>query len=121
MKELKLKFAGTGEVRGYEFRQLLRSPFGYIYEKTHVESGTVSFEVFKRVENRQFDCVSYPRSSSFGVWAWEFGSFEKALSRFKAFCGDVRTNFVVNLQFACLYMEYISEWSEDSGVVLVEG
>lgn len=82
MKELELKFSGTGEVKGYEFEQTELSVFAYIYKKTHMESGNVSYEVFKRVENRQFDCVSYPKSKSFGVWAWEYNTHQKALNRF---------------------------------------
>lgn len=82
MKELELRFSGTGEVKGYEFEQLDKSKFAYIYKKTHIESGTVSYEVFKRMENRQFDCVSYPKSKSFGVWAWEYSDHLVALERF---------------------------------------
>ena len=82
MKELELKFSGTGEVKGYEFEQLDKSKFAYIYKKTHVESGTVSYEVFKRMENRQFDCISYPKSKSFGVWAWEYSDHLAALRCF---------------------------------------
>lgn len=82
MKELEMRFSGTGEVKGYEFEQLDKSKFAYIYKKTHMESGNVSYEVFKRVENRQFDCVSYPKSKSFGVWAWEYNTHQKALNRF---------------------------------------
>lgn len=82
MKELEMRFSGTGEVKGYEFEQMECSAFAYIYKKTHVESENVSYEVFKRVENRQFDCISYPKSKSFGVWAWEYNNFQKALNRF---------------------------------------
>lgn len=83
MKELDLKFEGRGEVSGYSFVQLFKSPFGYIYEKTHLESGVVSYEVFRRMENVRFDCVCYPRSKSFGVWAFEFGDLNRAKRRFE--------------------------------------
>lgn len=82
MKELEMRFSGTGEVKGYKFEQTECSVFAYIYKKTHMESGNVSYEVFKRVENRQFDCVSYPKSKSFGVWAWEYSDHLVALERF---------------------------------------
>lgn len=78
MKELELSFDGVGEVKGYSFKQLLKSDYAYIYEKTHIESGTKSYEVFKRVENTQFNCVSYPKSKSFGIWAHECSNFERA-------------------------------------------
>ena len=83
MKELDLKFECRGEVSGYSFVQSSKSPFGYIYEKTHSESGVVSYEVFRRMENVRFDCVCYPRSKSFGVWAFEFGDLNRAKQRFE--------------------------------------
>mgnify|MGYP000080374334 FL=1 len=43
MKELEMHFSGEGEVRGYDFEQIAKSPYAYIYKKTHIESGTVSY------------------------------------------------------------------------------
>lgn len=77
MKELQKQFAGRGEVKGYTFNQITATPYGYIYEKTSEEGGN-TFEVFKRKENAYYDCVSYPTSKAFGIWAWAVGTLEKA-------------------------------------------
>lgn len=78
MKELEERFEGRGEVKGYSFELFYKCLEGYIYKKTHVETGTVSYEVFKRKENAYFDCVSYPTSKAFGAWAWEYTDVYKA-------------------------------------------
>lgn len=84
MKELEEKFEGRGEVKGYSFELFEKCPAAYIYKKMHVETGTVSYEVFKRKENTYFDCVSYPTSKAFGVWAWEYTGKRQALCKFNA-------------------------------------
>lgn len=81
MKELEIMFVGKGETRGFEFRQVLKSPAGYIYEiKTPFES--YHYEVFQRKENSRYDCISYPQSQSFGTWAWSYVKYEDALNKF---------------------------------------
>ncbi len=77
MKELQKQFSGKGQVKGYDFNQITASPFGYIYAKTSLEGGK-TFEVFKRLENAYYDCVSYPTNKAFGIWAWEVGTIERA-------------------------------------------
>lgn len=68
MKELPIKFSGTGEVTGWEYEQLLKGDNFYVYQRT--KDGVTYYEVFKRVENIRFNCVSYPKQKSFGKWAW---------------------------------------------------
>ena len=82
MKELKNEFKGKGEVSGYAFKQLKKSPYSYLYEVKNEENGSIHYEVFKRKENTQFDCVSYPRSKSFGLWAWTIVILDKAIEKF---------------------------------------
>ncbi len=82
LKELPLSFEGVGEVKGYVFRQLHVSSDAYIYEKKNVDTGLISYEVFRRKENDRFGCVSYPSSKSFGKWAWECVTYQRALNRF---------------------------------------
>lgn len=77
MKELEKEFIGRGEVKGFKFKQLEATPYGYIYEVSS-DGENPYYEVFKRKENTQFDCISYPRSSSFGKWAWSVATIEKA-------------------------------------------
>lgn len=80
MKELKEYFVGRGEVKEFIFNQIEKSEFGYIYE---VNTGTKKYyEVFKRKENDLYNCISYPNSKSFGIWAWTFGNLEKAKIKF---------------------------------------
>lgn len=85
MVELDSEFEGVGEVKGYRFKQLFMTDYAYMYEKTHIDSGTKSYEVFKRKENIQFNCISYPRSKSFGVWAYDCSTFERAKELFDKF------------------------------------
>ena len=90
MKELKTDFIGRGEVKGFEFTQLKKTEFGYIYA---VNTGDrVHFEVFKRKENRKFNCISYPKTKSFGVWAWTVGSMERACEILNTFSYGKETN-----------------------------
>jgi hypothetical protein len=69
MRELKKQFDGKGQVKGYEFNQILATPYGYIYAVSH--KGVVRHhEVFKRIENNYYNVVSYPTDKAFGKWAW---------------------------------------------------
>lgn len=85
LRELPVEFVGTGEVRGFQFRQVSRTMFGYIYEVRVPGKSGCHYEVFRRMENARFGCVSYPKSKSFGAWAWCCDSLAKARERLKAF------------------------------------
>ncbi len=68
MKELQEKFIGKGQVKGFIFTQVKKSEKAYAY---HVDTGsTQHYEVFKRKENKQFNCISYQGMNSFGIWAF---------------------------------------------------
>lgn len=83
MRELKTDFIGKGEVKGFEFTQLKKTEKGYIYA---VNTGNnVHFEVFKHKCNKRFECVSYPKTRAFGVWAWTVGTFEDACLTLNSF------------------------------------
>lgn len=80
MNQLRKEFNGVGEVKGYFFRQIyFIKGVVYIYEVSN-DTGT-HYEVFKHKENKRFNCISYPKSSSFGVWAWTCGSLNQAHGR----------------------------------------
>ena len=81
MKELEEEFIGRGEVRGFQFKCLLMCDKAYLYSVT--TEGGVHYEVFERKENTQFDCVSYPKSNSFGVWAFTTVDWGKALAKYE--------------------------------------
>jgi len=81
--ELRKEFIGIGEVKGYKFTQIYSSKWGFIYEVD--TGGTKYYEVFKRVLNKQFNVISYPKQKSFGRWAWTIGSLEKAKEKLLSF------------------------------------
>ena len=85
MRELPIEVVGVGEVRGFLFRQVARTMFGYIYEVRVPGTDERHYEAFRRTENARFGCVSYPKSKSFGAWAWCCDSLAKARERLKAF------------------------------------
>jgi len=79
---LKKEFTGKGEVKGYQYRQVLDTPNSYWYEVTHPETDTIHYEVFKRKVYKPENREIYPSSKSFGVWAWTRTTYEKALDKF---------------------------------------
>jgi hypothetical protein len=77
MKKLTKEFKGKGEVNGYAFQQIKSTENGFLYKVTSPIGG-VHYEVFRRKINKMYDCESYPRAKSFGVWAWTFHTLKKA-------------------------------------------
>lgn len=91
MKELERFFIGKGEVKGFIFTQMDQSPKAFLYQVQVPNPETqeiieVHYEVFMRKENIQPQLnifkVYYPRSTSFGKWAWTFSNYEQALKQF---------------------------------------
>tara|TARA_R110002020_G_scaffold473167_2_gene702053 strand:+ start:626 stop:907 length:282 start_codon:yes stop_codon:yes gene_type:complete len=80
MKELKEYFSGRGQVKEYVFNQISQTKHVYLYEVRGKD--TIHYEVFKRVENTMYDCVSYPSDKAFGVWAWTCLTLERAKEKF---------------------------------------
>lgn len=82
-KELEASFFGKGESKGDYFQLLRQSKKAYLYKRSSPE-GNIYFEVFKKKINQQYNCVSYPKSKSFGIWAWCFtrDQFTEALQKF---------------------------------------
>ena len=81
MKQLEQNFIGRGEVKGFHFTQINKSDLAYLYEVNC--DGSVHYEVFKHKENKQFNCVSYPKTGSFGVWAWTVKTMNEAVVKFE--------------------------------------
>jgi hypothetical protein len=79
-QELPLEFMGKGEVKSMFFTQLRGSDKGFLYSVMNM--GSVHYEVFERKVNSQYGGVSYPRSKSFGKWAWSYYSLDRALLKF---------------------------------------
>lgn len=66
MKELDNVIKGRGETKGFTFTLVNKSPYAYMYRSVDDCGGNVVYEVFRRVENKMFNCVSYPSSNGFG-------------------------------------------------------
>ena len=45
-KELEIEFEGTGEVDGMFFKQIDKTPYGYLYQVT--DESVIRFEVFEK-------------------------------------------------------------------------
>jgi hypothetical protein len=81
MKELDIEFKGIGEVSDFWFKQIHASEHAYVYEIRDVYDNR-HYEVFRRKERQESETVIqgiklsriakviYPKSNSFGVWAW---------------------------------------------------
>lgn len=94
MDKLEEKFIGIGEVRGFLFEQLDKNEYTYLYRVSSKDEDTGSiklwYEVFERRHSKELDTVldgqpihfeekeSYPKSNSFGVWAWTSGDLDRA-------------------------------------------
>lgn len=69
---------------GYDYYKEVETDTGFIYRQE--DNGiVVSFEVFKRVENTRFNCVSFPGNEAFGLWAWTYRTIEDAKKRLNTF------------------------------------
>lgn len=84
--ELPISFEGKGEVKGFSFTQVYKTAKGYIYKVKCKDTNKEHYECFKRKVNTKFSKhehgqISYPRSASFGIWAWTFDSFEKSKTK----------------------------------------
>lgn len=80
MKPLQKHFLGRGEVRGYLFSQIRQTDKAFIYEVN--SNGSRHCEVFKKIINKLYVCVSYPTSKAFGIWAWTYMSLEEGNNKF---------------------------------------
>ena len=88
-------FEGKGEVKGFVFRRVNESEFGYIYE---VKTGNrIYYEVFKKRSSPvciDFDKKTYseteykeiyPNSKQFGISAWHSETLKNAELRLETF------------------------------------
>lgn len=79
-KQLPVSFFGKGEVKSYKFTQIRQTDKAFLYEVS--AGGTIHYEVFRKVVNDRYVCVSYPTSRAFGIWAWTYMSLERAERKF---------------------------------------
>lgn len=94
MKELEEVIKGRGEMKGFTLTQLKKSEFAYLYEVLEEETGHKTYEVFRRRENVQFGCVSYPSSKGFGDYIYmgkcfrDLGKAEDYYAYLNDFCAN---------------------------------
>lgn len=69
---------------GFDYYQEIANENGYVYRQMDGEK-LVSFEVFKKKENTQFNCISFPGNEAFGTWAWTYRNLEDAKKRLETF------------------------------------
>lgn len=81
MKELPLEFAGKGEVRGFVFTQVRKGDNAYIY-KVCIDGHVSHYEVFRRMEFKLYETVSYPKSNQFGKTAYTLKTLNDAEAKF---------------------------------------
>ena len=80
IKSLKTKFEGRGEVKGYLFTLLGMTNRAFLYEVSSKNSK--HYEIFKKVINKRFACVSYPTSKVFGIWAFTYMNLKSAIRKY---------------------------------------
>jgi len=89
MKKLEKEFIGTGEVKGFTFKQIKESFKAYMYEvngdryevflKKFQKAGEVNFGGNKVIlEEKEL----YPKANEFGKTAFAFQNYDKALLKF---------------------------------------
>jgi len=93
MIKLESSFIGTGEVKGFNFNLLKKNEYAFIYE-VKSSSSNKWYEVFERRISKESDSVIggvpihfeeheiYPKSASFGVWAWCIKNKKDAVNKF---------------------------------------
>ena len=86
--QLPVLFDGRGETKGFKFKQLKKSLYGYIYEVKSAKNP--HYEVFRKktfavcldFKNRVYSDteikVGYPKKNAFGKTAWTAMSLERA-------------------------------------------
>jgi hypothetical protein len=78
---------GKGLMKGYVFKKYITSPTVYIY-RVFTPFNTVCYYVFKRKKRMDKSGVStveyewFPNNESFGEWAWQLETKERALEKF---------------------------------------
>lgn len=89
MKKLEKEFTGTGEVKGFTFKQVKESGKAYLYEvngdryevflKRFQQAGEMTIGSQRIVlEEKEL----YPKSNEFGKTAFAFQSYDKAIGKF---------------------------------------
>lgn len=84
IRKLLTEFTGKGEVRGFHFSQIKRGKQACLYEVAC--AGLIHYEVFElkvfREPKTNILYETYPKANSFGIWAWTYRNYTKALEKY---------------------------------------
>lgn len=84
IRKLLTEFIGKGEVRGFHFSQVKRGQQACLYEVA--SAGLIHYEVFElkvfREPKTNILYETYPKANSFGIWAWTYRNYTKALEKY---------------------------------------
>jgi len=79
---------------GFIFEKVKTSSSAYIYKVSCIDHDVIHYEVFlrkttqicidfeKRIYSETEFKESYPSNESFGVWAWTYREYQKAIEKF---------------------------------------
>ena len=106
MIRLENKFIGTGEVKGFEFSKIKENGYAFIYRVNCTNEDGISkywYEIFEKRISKECNTniggvkihfderEKYPKSNSFGVWAWTCGDLDRALTIFDSISDNIKT------------------------------
>ena len=63
---------------GFIYKQVFKNDNGYIYSQER-NGVMIGYESFLRMENTQYNCISFPGNEAFGKWAWSVRTLEAAM------------------------------------------
>lgn len=82
MKKLSGTIVSPKGLAGFTLIKQYEDDKYYIYKKTNTEFGyAAGYELFERRINTQFDCETVPGGEAFGVWAWQYPTFDMAYDK----------------------------------------
>ena len=77
MKELEIELTKNG----FDYRQIRKNEKAYIYSQS-LNGKIIAYEVFEHKVNQYYNCVSFPTSNAFGVWAWTYHNLQDAVNKY---------------------------------------
>ena len=91
IQKLEKSFIGIGEIKGFEFNQLISTPNAYLYSVKN--NGTTYYEVIVKktskvclnFDTREYSDTEYkelyPKAKDFGVLAWSYGTKQRGIKK----------------------------------------
>ena len=84
MKKLSGTIVSPKGLAGFTLLKQYEDEEYYIYKKTNTEMGyEAGYELFERKVNTMFKCETIPGGEAFGIWAWQFPTFDMAYDKLK--------------------------------------